>query len=78
MLFPDEEPGCIVPPGKVDKVFDGFASPPFQRWDKRRSIVPPVPGTAEALSEDVFHPTLQDWIWKKACFPTTVNGNQGT
>jgi hypothetical protein len=38
---------------------------------------PPSPGgTAEALSEDVFHPTLQDWIREKACFPTTVN--QGT
>ena len=42
-LFPEEEPGCIVPPGTADKVFDGFASPPFQRWDKRQSIIPRVP-----------------------------------
>ena len=36
-LFPEEEPGCIVPPGTADN------SPPFQRWDKRRSITPQVP-----------------------------------
>jgi len=64
-LFPEEEPGCIVPPGTADN------SPPFQRWDKRWFIVPASPGgTAEALSEDVFQPSLRDWIWKKGrAFP---------
>jgi len=37
VLFPDEEPGSIVPPGTADN------SPPFQRWDKRRSVTPQVP-----------------------------------
>ena len=59
-LLPEEETRCIVPPGTVD------SSPPFQRWDKPRSIVPPSPGgTTETLSEDVFQPSLRDWIWKK-------------
>ena len=52
-LSPEEEPGCIVPPGTADN------SPPFQRWDKPRSIIPPSPGgTAEALSEEAFQPSL--------------------
>jgi len=47
-LFPEEEPGCIVPPGTADN------SPPFQRWDKPRSIILPSPGgTAEALRRRV-------------------------
>jgi len=54
-LFPEEEPGCIVPPGTADN------SPPFQRWDKPRSTIPQSPGgTAEALSEDEFQPSLRD------------------
>jgi len=58
-LFPQENPNRAVPEGRLriaHRFNGGTSGGPLSPKSRR---------TAEALSEDVFQPSLRDWIWKK-------------